>query len=261
VNNYLLGKDPFPFDLLFWNSDSTRMPAKMHTFYLRNMYIRNMLTKPGGITLAGEAIDVTSVKLPACFVSTIEDHIAPWKSTYMGAKLLAGPVKFILGGSGHIAGVVNPPAANKYHYWTDTKLPDTADEWLAAAERHDGSWWPEWSAWVSAFGGDKVPARVPGSGKLPALEDAPGSYAKLRLDAKAQPAEAPATAEPTTQELLDAVTRAVAAGAAEVGSASTEAPSALKDASRKNRSIREHDQLAAHDAPAPPKTRAKKKKD
>jgi len=192
VNNYLLGKDPFPFDLLFWNSDSTRMPAKMHTFYLRYMYIRNALVEPGGITLAGEPIDLAKIDVPISFVSTIEDHIAPWKSTYAGAKRLAGrlagrlpgPVKFILGGSGHIAGIVNPPAANKYHYWTDTRLPDTADEWLAAAQRHDGSWWPEWNAWVSQFGGEKVPARTPGDGKLKAIEDAPGSYVKLRLDAE-----------------------------------------------------------------------------
>jgi polyhydroxyalkanoate synthase len=184
VNNYLLGKDPFPFDLLYWNSDSTRMPAKMHTFYLRNMYIKNLLTQPGAITLAGEPIDLNNVNVPACFVSTIEDHIAPWKSTYMGAKLLPGPVKFILGGSGHIAGIVNPPAGNKYNYWTDDKLVDSADAWLAGANRHDGSWWPEWNAWVSQFGGDKVPARIPGEGKLKPLEDAPGSYAKLRLDAE-----------------------------------------------------------------------------
>jgi polyhydroxyalkanoate synthase len=184
VNNYLLGKDPFPFDLLYWNSDSTRMPAKMHTFYLRNMYIKNLLAQPGGITLAGEPIDLGNVKAPVCFVSTMEDHIAPWKSTYLGAKLLPGQVKFILGGSGHIAGIVNPPAANKYSYWTDDKLADTADAWLAGATRQDGSWWPEWSAWVNQFTGDKVPARVPGEGKLKPLEDAPGSYAKLRLDAQ-----------------------------------------------------------------------------
>jgi polyhydroxyalkanoate synthase len=196
VNNYLLGKDPFPFDLLYWNSDSTRMPAKMHTFYLRNMYIKNLLAQPGGITLAGEPIDLSNVKVPVSFVSTIEDHIAPWKSTYLGAKLLPGPVKFILGGSGHIAGIVNPPAANKYNYWTDDKLADTADAWLAGAVRHDGSWWPEWNAWVSQFAGDRVPARIPGAGGLPALEDAPGSYAKLRLDAKkaAAPAQPPANA-------------------------------------------------------------------
>ncbi len=141
-----------------------------------------------------------------CFVSTMEDHIAPWKSTYLGAKLLPGPVKFILGGSGHIAGIVNPPAANKYNYWTDDKLADTADAWLAAATRHDGSWWPEWNSWVSQFGGEKVPARTPGEGKLKALEDAPGSYAKLRLDAKkGAPADvAPAAKASAPEEKIQA---------------------------------------------------------
>jgi polyhydroxyalkanoate synthase len=191
VNNYLLGKDPFPFDLLYWNSDATRMPAKMHTFYLRKMYIENLLTKPGGISLAGEPIDVARITTPACFVSTIEDHIAPWKSTYMGAKLLKGPVKFLLAGSGHIAGVVNPPAAHKYCHWTNRDLPESADEWLASAERHEGSWWPEWNAWVSQFGGDKVAARTPGDGKLEPVEDAPGSYVKHRLDAKPASAQTP----------------------------------------------------------------------
>ena len=182
VNNYLLGKDPFPFDLLYWNSDATRMPAKMHTFYLRNMYIKNLLTKPGGITLAGEPIDIAKITTPACFVSAIEDHIAPWKSTYMGAKLLSGPVKFLLAGSGHIAGVVNPPVPPKYCHWTNPDLPASADEWLATAQRHEGSWWPGWADWVSQFGGEKVPARTPGEGKLKPIEDAPGAYVKLRLD-------------------------------------------------------------------------------
>jgi polyhydroxyalkanoate synthase len=195
VNNYLLGKDPFPFDLLFWNSDSTRMPAKMHTFYLRNMYIRNALVEPGGITLAGQPIDLDNIDVPACFVSTLEDHIAPWKSTFLGAQRLPGPVKMILGGSGHIAGVVNPPSANKYHYWTADDLAGDADEWVAKARRHDGSWWPEWNAWVSRFGGEKVPARVPGDGKLAVIEAAPGSYAKVRLDAGAGAAHA-APADP-----------------------------------------------------------------
>jgi polyhydroxyalkanoate synthase len=184
VNNYLLGKDPFPFDLLYWNSDSTRMPARMHTFYLRNMYIGNKLRKPGGITLAGVPIDVTQVTTPACFVSTVEDHIAPWKTTYLGARLLKGPVRFVLGGSGHIAGIVNPPAANKYWYWTNPELPENADAWLSAAEKHPGSWWTDWAQWIAGFGGEKVPARTPGDGGLKVLEDAPGSYAKLRLDAE-----------------------------------------------------------------------------
>jgi polyhydroxyalkanoate synthase len=188
VNNYLLGKEPFPFDLLYWNSDATRMPAKMHTFYLRNMYIKNKLREPGGITLAGEPIDLSKIDIPAYFISTIEDHIAPWKTTYLGAQLLKGPVRFTLGGSGHIAGIVNPPSANKYWYWTNDKLRDTADEWLASAEKHPGSWWTDWSAWIAGFGGDKVQPRIPGGG-LKIIEDAPGSYASLRLDAPQAPKE------------------------------------------------------------------------
>ena len=186
VNNYLLGKEPFPFDLLYWNSDATRMPAKMHTFYLRNMYIRNKLREPCGITLAGEPIDLSKIDIPAYFISTIEDHIAPWKSTYVGAQLLNGPVRFTLGGSGHIAGIVNPPSANKYWYWTNEKMRDTADEWLSTAEKHPGSWWTDWSAWIAGFGGDKVPARIAGGG-LKIIEDAPGSYASLRLDSPPPP--------------------------------------------------------------------------
>ena len=182
VNNYLLGKEPFPFDLLYWNSDATRMPAKMQTFYLRNMYLKNKLREPCGITLAGEPIDLSKINIPTYFISTIEDHIAPWKSTYLGAKLLKSPVQFTLGGSGHIAGIVNPPSANKYWYWTNDKLRDTADEWLATAEKHPGSWWTNWSEWIADFGGDKVPARTPGKG-LKVIEDAPGSYASMRLDA------------------------------------------------------------------------------
>ncbi len=194
VNNYLLGKDPFPFDLLYWNSDSTRMPAKMHTFYLRNMYINNKLVEPGGIHLCGQPIDLNNVQVPACFVSTFEDHIAPWKSTFMGAQRLPGPVKMILGGSGHIAGVVNPPSANKYHYWTADGLAEDADAWLAGAQRHDGSWWNEWNGWVTQFAGEKVPARVPGDGALKVIEDAPGSYAKLRLDAASTTSPSPQAA-------------------------------------------------------------------
>jgi polyhydroxyalkanoate synthase subunit PhaC len=182
VNNYLLGRDPFPFDLLYWNSDSTRMPAAMHSFYLRNMYMNNLLAKPGGIRLHGVPIDVTRVKTPVYFVSTMEDHIAPWRSTYAGAKLFTGPVRFVLGGSGHIAGIVNPPAANKYAYWTHTKLPGNPDEWLEAATQHPGSWWPDWAGWVAQYANGKVPARVPGKGKLKAIEEAPGSYVRMRAD-------------------------------------------------------------------------------
>jgi len=182
VNNYLLGRDPFPFDLLYWNSDSTRMPATMHGFYLRNLYLKNLLAKPGGLTLAGVPIDLARVKTPLYFVSTVEDHIAPWRSTYRGAKLFPGPVRFVLGGSGHIAGIVNPPAANKYGYWTNSRLPDDAEPWLKSATQHPGSWWTDWAGWVAQHGGDKVPPRIPGKGKLKAIEDAPGAYVKMRVD-------------------------------------------------------------------------------
>ena len=180
INNYLMGKDPFPFDLLYWNSDSTRMPARMHGFYLRNMYLKNLLGVPGGIELAGVPVDLSKVKVPAYFISTAEDHIAPWKTTFKGSKYLGGPVRFVLGGSGHIAGIVNPPAAKKYHYWTNDAdpLPASAEAWLEGATQHPGSWWEDWQRWMERQnGGDKVPARIPSN----AIEDAPGSYAMLRL--------------------------------------------------------------------------------
>jgi polyhydroxyalkanoate synthase len=182
VNNYLMGKDPFPFDLLHWNADSTRMPACMHTFYLRNMYVRNALREPGGISLGGVPIDVRRIKQPAYFISTAEDHIAPWKTTFEGAKLLGGPVRFVLGGSGHIAGIVNPPAGGKYCYWTGGKPAGSPQAWFEAAKQHPGSWWTDWGAWIAKHAGPRVAARVPGDGKLPVLEDAPGSYASLRLE-------------------------------------------------------------------------------
>ncbi len=185
VNNYLLGKDPFPFDLLYWNSDSTRMPAAMHSFYLRNMYINNLLRKPGAITLNKVPIDLTKVKIPVYFASTIEDHIAPWKSTYAGARLFSGKVRFVLGGSGHIAGIVNPPAAHKYGYWVNDKLAETPQTWLDGATQHPGSWWNDWAQWVAQYAGDRVTAREPGQGKLKAIEDAPGSFVKVRVDAPA----------------------------------------------------------------------------
>ena len=179
INNYLLGNDPRPFDLLYWNSDSTRMPAKMHSWYLRNMYLNNRLCK-AELTVAGAPIDLTTVDVPTCFVSAIEDHIAPWKSTYAGAQLFSGPVRFILGGSGHIAGIINPPDGGKYDYRvTDELLPDP-DNWAAGAEKHPGSWWPEWQRWIAPMSGDLIAARQPGSGKYKVLEDAPGSYVKAR---------------------------------------------------------------------------------
>ena len=186
VSNYLMGKDPFPFDLLYWNSDSTRMPAKMHSFYLRKLYMENRLVEAGGVTIDGVAIDLSKIKTPCYFISTIEDHIAPWKSTYMGARNFAGPVRFVLGGSGHIAGIVNPPAANKYGYWVNpaAKLPGDADDWFAGAQQSQGSWWTDWQAWLTTMDGAQVEARDPAKGKLKVLEDAPGSFVKIRAEVK-----------------------------------------------------------------------------
>jgi polyhydroxyalkanoate synthase len=193
VNNYLMGKQPFPFDLLYWNSDSTRMPYKMHSFYLRNMYLKNLLKEPGGITLAGVPIDINRIKTPSYFISAVEDHIAPWKGVYLGAKRMAGPVRFVLGGSGHIAGIVNPPSANKYGYWVNDakRLPEAPEDWFEGATQHQGSWWNDWQQWVTAQDDRKVAARDPAKGKLKVVEDAPGSYAKVRLDtASKKPAAA-----------------------------------------------------------------------
>ena len=180
VNNYLLGKEPLPFDLLYWNADATRMPAAMHTFYMRNMYMENRLIQPGGITLKGVPLDLRKITLPVYQLSTETDHIAPWKSTYTPSQLYRGTYRFVLSGSGHIAGVVNPPAAKKYCYWTNDTNPPTPDAWFASATRRDGSWWPDWTAWIAAHGGGMVPARVPGDGKLRPIEDAPGSYVKVK---------------------------------------------------------------------------------
>ena len=180
VNNYLLGNDPKPFDLLYWNSDSTRMPQRMHNWYLNELYIKNLLREPGGVTVAGTPIDLGSIKTPVCFVSTVEDHIAPWLSTYAGAKLFGGQVKFILGGSGHIAGIINPPAPNKYGYRVTNRPPADPVKWAERAEVHEGSWWPEWARWAKRRAGAQVEAREPGDGSLEALEAAPGSYVKIR---------------------------------------------------------------------------------
>jgi polyhydroxyalkanoate synthase len=185
VNNYLHGEDPFPFDLLYWNQDSTNLPAKMHSFYLRNMYQQNRLREPGGIELDGVSIDLSKVTVPAYYISTERDHIAPWRATYQGAKLLSSNVRFTLGGSGHIAGIVNPPNKNKYCYWTNAragKLPADPDDWLKNAERHEGSWWPDWHRWLANKGGAKVEARPVGSSKYKPIEDAPGSYVRERHD-------------------------------------------------------------------------------
>jgi polyhydroxyalkanoate synthase subunit PhaC len=180
VSNYLLGKDPFPFDLLYWNSDSTRMPAAMHIYYLRNMYQENRLVEPGGLTLLDTPIDLRTITVPSFILSTKEDHIAPWQSTYSATGIYGGPVTFCLSGSGHIAGVVNPPSANKYCHWTSSRKTKSPEAWLKGAKQNDGSWWPEWQAWVSKNAGGKVNPREPGAGDLPVLEDAPGSYVKVK---------------------------------------------------------------------------------
>ncbi len=180
VNNYLLGKEPFPFDLLYWNSDSTRMPEAMHSYYLRNMYQKNLLAQPCGIAMKGVPIDLGTIDIPAYFLSCREDHIAPWTSTYKGAKLFSGPVRFVLAASGHIAGVVNPPEGGKYNHFVNSEMPARPEEWFAEATEVAGSWWPDWQRWVTGFDKTQVPARIPGKGSLRAIEDAPGSYVTVR---------------------------------------------------------------------------------
>lgn len=180
VNNYLLGKEPFPFDLLYWNSDSTNLPREMHRYYLKNMYQENNLVQPGKLKLAGVPIDLTAVKTPCYIQAGREDHIAPPQSVFKITRLFKGPIRFLLAGSGHIAGVVNPPAAKKYQHWTNSRKAASLDKWLAGAAEHPGSWWPDWHKWLSKRSGTKVAARVPGDGPLKAIEDAPGSYVKVR---------------------------------------------------------------------------------
>jgi polyhydroxyalkanoate synthase len=181
VGNYLLGKEPVPFDLLYWNSDATRMPAAMHSFYLRNMYQENNLAKPGGITLDGTPIDLRKITTPTFILGTKEDHIAPWKSAYRATQLYGGPVEFVLSASGHMAGVISAPGS-KYGHWTNSSNPATADEWFKTATERPSSWWPHWNEWVTPFSGGQVAARMPGEG-LSVIEDAPGSYVRVRSDA------------------------------------------------------------------------------
>jgi polyhydroxyalkanoate synthase subunit PhaC len=182
INNYLLGKEPFPFDLLFWNADSTRMPAVMHSYYLRKMYQDNALVQPGGLELGGVKIDLRKIKVPVYILSTKEDHIAPWESTFAATQLYSGQTKFVLASSGHIAGVVNPPVSDRYSYRTNAKKAKTPAEWLDGAKEISGSWWPDWDKWVGKFADGEVAARDPGKGKgkFKAIEDAPGSYVMVR---------------------------------------------------------------------------------
>jgi polyhydroxyalkanoate synthase len=180
INNYFRGKEPMPFDLLYWNADATRMPAANHSFYLRSCYLENKLAR-GEMVVSGEKLDLKQVKVPLYNLATREDHIAPAKSVLLGSKFFGGPVRFVLAGSGHIAGVINPPERRKYQFWTGPK-PTSAnlDRWLAKAEEHPGSWWPDWLRWLKALDATEVAARTPGGGVLTPIEDAPGSYVKVR---------------------------------------------------------------------------------
>jgi polyhydroxyalkanoate synthase len=179
INNYLKGKEPFPFDLLYWNSDSTRMPAANHSYYLRNCYLENNLSQ-GRMELAGVKLDLGKVKVPIYNLATREDHIAPAKSVFEGCKYFGGDVKYVLGGSGHIAGVVNPPGKPKYQFWTGGKAEGTLEDWTAKASETPGSWWPHWQAWLNDMAPETVPARQPGGGKVKPIEDAPGSFVRIK---------------------------------------------------------------------------------
>ncbi len=180
INNYMLGKQPMPFDLLYWNSDTTRMPEKLHLSYLRQCYRDNALAL-GKMVLDGVTLDLSKVTQPVYLQSAREDHIAPAASVFKATKLFGGKLRFIIAGSGHIAGVINPPAAKKYQYWTsDAKNPATIEAWREKAAEHAGSWWPDWDAWLTPLSGKKIDARKPGDGKLKALGDAPGTYVKVK---------------------------------------------------------------------------------
>ncbi len=176
VNNYLMGRDPFPFDLLYWNDDSTNMPAAAHNFCLKNFYRDNLLVQPNALEINGVPIDISVITTPCYFLSTREDHIAPWKATYKTTALINAPKTFTLAGSGHIAGVINPPAKNKYQYWTASETPANPEKWLAHATEHAGSWWPHWQSWLADHAGGKTAPRiVPQS-----IESAPGRYVMVQ---------------------------------------------------------------------------------
>ncbi len=179
INNYLKGKEPFPFDLLYWNSDSTRMPAANHSYYLRNCYLENNLSQ-GRMELAGVKLDLSKVQIPIYNLAAREDHIAPAKSVFEGCKYFGGDVQYVLGGSGHIAGVVNPPGKPKYQFWTGGKAEGALEDWIATSTETPGSWWPHWQTWLTSLAPATVPARQPGGGVLTPIEDAPGSFVRTR---------------------------------------------------------------------------------
>jgi polyhydroxyalkanoate synthase len=179
ISNYMKGKAPQPFDLLFWNSDSTRMPAANHSFYLRNCYLQNRLAQ-GEMMIGGRKLDLKDVTIPIYNLAAREDHIAPARSVFTGSKCFGGKVDYVLAGSGHIAGVVNPPGKVKYQYWTGGPTTGHFEEWEAAARETPGSWWPHWRDWIVAQAPEMVPARQPGDGKLKPLDDAPGTYVRVK---------------------------------------------------------------------------------
>lgn len=179
VNNYMRGKEPLPFDLLYWNADSTRMAAANHSFYLRNCYLENNLSQ-GRMELAGHTVSLSDITIPVYNLATREDHIAPARSVFVGCRYFGGDVEYVMAGSGHIAGVVNPPAANKYQHFTGGKPVGDFEDWIAKATENPGSWWPHWQRWIERKDNNRVPARVPGK-NLKTLGDAPGSYVRVRV--------------------------------------------------------------------------------
>ena len=182
VNNYLKGKSPDAFDILYWNADSTNLPGPMYCWYVRNMYLENKLRLPGTLTTCGVPIDLGAVRLPTYILATREDHIVPWKTAYLSTELLQGDTRFVLGASGHVAGVINPPAKTRRSYWSSEQLSPTAEEWLAGATETRGSWWPNWDAWLQGFsGGERAAPKKLGNAKFKPIEPAPGRYVKVRV--------------------------------------------------------------------------------
>ncbi|HEY5291489.1 MAG TPA: class I poly(R)-hydroxyalkanoic acid synthase [Burkholderiales bacterium] len=182
VNNYLKGKTPDAFDILYWNADSTNLPGPMYCWYVRNMYLENKLREPGKLTVCGVPVDLGAIRLPTYILATREDHIVPWKTAYLSTRHLKGDTRFVLGASGHVAGVINPPAKNRRSYWMSDRLSASAEEWLAGAEEVPGSWWPNWNAWLEGFsGGERAAPKKLGNAKFKAIEPAPGRYVKVRV--------------------------------------------------------------------------------
>jgi polyhydroxyalkanoate synthase len=182
VNNYLKGRTPDAFDILYWNADSTNLPGPMYCWYVRNMYLENKLREPGRLAMCGVPVDLGAIRLPTYILATREDHIVPWKTAYLSTRHLKGDIRFVLGASGHVAGVINPPAKNRRSYWASDNLSADAEDWLAAAAETRGSWWPDWDAWLRRFsGGERAAPKKPGNAKFKPIEPAPGRYVKVRV--------------------------------------------------------------------------------